>query len=170
TRFVLGRRAQVFPLAVFLLVILLLTTIGVELVSRSNVSPPIQGQPTKDPNSGLYTVYLIVNGHRDSTFFHTNFHANIHIDFIFYYFTTPPDPPSGHSFTDFSKPIHVTVTITNPSIVSPLLNTFDVSVSMGAKWGVVLTYTLPSGTYILDAQGVDQDGFKSSSNAQLILP
>jgi hypothetical protein len=165
-----GRRGQVFLVVIFLLVVLVVVIVGAELLSQTGGVSPVQGQPKKDTSTGLYTVYLVVNGHRDLTIFHVNFHANIHLDFVTYYFTTAPTLPSGQSWIDFSKPIHVTVTVTSSNPASTLLNTFDMSVYIGAHWGQALTYTLPSGNYTIDAQGVDQDGFRSSSTTQLILP
>jgi hypothetical protein len=171
TRLTKGRRGQVLVVAVFGILILLLAIVGVGLLTSSKGGiPPVQGQPKKDPATGLYTVYVVVNGHRDFTILHRNLHSNIHIDFVTYYFTTPPNPPSGRSWTNFSEPIHVTVTVTGSSLNSPVLNTFDVSVSIGAHWGQVLIYTLPSGNYTMEAQGVDQNGFRSSSTTQLVLP
>jgi len=164
-----GRRGQVLIVVVLVAIILFLAIVGAELLmSRAGGITPVQGQPRKDPATGLYAVYVVVNGHRDLTPLHLNLHSNIHLDFVTYYFATPPTPPSGRSWTDFSKPIHVTVTVTgsSPNLV---LNTFDVSVSIGAHWGQALTYTLPSGNYTIAAQGVDQDGFRSSSTTQLVL-
>ena len=171
TGFFKDKRAFIPIIAIFIIVILIFLAVGIETyLSQIGSTPRIQGQPQKDPVSGLYTVYVIVNGHRDYTIFHTNLHANIHLDFVFYYFSTPPNQPSGRSILGFSKPIHVTTIITGSSLASTLVNTFDVSVSVGAKWGVTLMYTLPSGTYTIDAQGVDQNGYRSSSIAQLTLP
>jgi hypothetical protein len=164
-------RGQVFIVTMFLILVLVLTMGGAELLtSRTGGIPSVQGQPKKDPTTGLYTVYVVVNGHRDFTILHQNLHSNIHLDFVTYYFTTPVNLPSGSSWIDFSKLIHVTVTVTGSSLNSPILNTFDVSVSIGAQWSQVLTYTLPTGNYTIEAQGVDQDGFSSSSTAQLVLP
>ncbi|MFH0897081.1 MAG: hypothetical protein V1850_03410 [Candidatus Bathyarchaeota archaeon] len=169
--FAKGKRAFVPLVAVFVIIILLFIAISTaNYISQMDSAPIVQGQPMKDPVSGLYTVYVIVNGHRDYTIFHTNFHSNIHLDFVFYYFLTPPIQPSGQSILGFNKPIHIIITLTGSSITSAIVNTFDVSVSVGAKWGVTMTYTLPSGTYDIDTQGVDQDGFRSSLTTQLTLP
>jgi hypothetical protein len=54
----------------------------------------------------------------------------------------------------------VVVTITGSNSASTFMNTFDMSVSIGVHWGQILTYNLTSGSYTIDAQGVDQDGFR----------
>jgi hypothetical protein len=164
------RRGQVFTMIVLILIILIAVVAVAHLVSRRSIVPSVQGQPTKDPTTGLYPVFLVVSGHRDLTIFHMNFHANVHLDFVTYYFTSPSTPPSGQSWIDFGKPIHVVVTITGSNSASTFMNTFDMSVSIGVHWGRILTYNLTSGSYIIDAQGVDQDGFRSSSTTQLVLP
>jgi len=164
-------RAQVFIVGALLVLVILFTLLGADLLlSRTGAGPPIQGEPEKNPVTGLYTVYVVVNGHRDHTILHMNLHANIHIDFVSYYFSSPENLPSGRSWMDFSKPIHVTVAVRSSSSSATLLNTFDVSVALGARWGQVLIYTLPSGTYSIEAQGIDQEGFKSSSTTTLVLP
>ena len=148
-----------------------LALVGTELfLSTTDIPTPIQGEPILDPNTGLYTVNVLVTGHRDYTILHRNLHANIHVDFISYYFQGYQSPPSGRSWTDFSKLIHVTVYIIGTSLNSTLMNTFDASVSLGAHWGQVLTYSLPPGNYNIEAQGFDQDGFASITSTQLILP
>ena len=169
--FTKGKGAFVPLITIFVIFILLFVAIGIgTYFSHRGSVPIVPGQPKKDPASGLYPVYVSVNGHRDYTIFHTNLHANIHLDFVFCYFSTPPNEPSGQSLLGFNKPMHVTVTVTGSSIASALVNTFDATVSVGAKWGVTLTYALPSGSYTIDAQGVDQDGFRSSFTLQLTLP
>jgi len=166
-----GRRGQVLIVAVLLIGVVFSAIVGTGLLvfHRGEIAP-VQGQPTKDPNTGLYTAYVVVKGHRDFTFLHRNLHSNIHLDSVTYYFAIPPSQPSGRSWTDFSKSLHVTVTVTGSSIDSLMLNTFDVNVSVGAHWGETLTYALPSGRYTIEAQAVDQDGFRSSSTVQLDLP
>jgi hypothetical protein len=165
------RRGQVVLPGIIFIILILLALIGLaRLLSRTGAPPSIKGEPVKDPDTGLYTVYIIVSGHRDYTFLHMNLHANIHIDFVSHYFSPPPTPPSGHSWTDFSKVVHITVTITSPEQESVLLNTFDVAVSLGARWGRMITYELPAGNYAIEASGSDQDGFASSASATLILP
>ncbi len=145
-----GKRAIVPLLAILLIILVLLIGLGIESYLSQTGTPNNQGQPTKNPVTGLYTVYVVVDGHRDYTIFHTNLHANIHIDLIFYYFTFPPNQPTGQSILGFSKPIHSTVTVTGSSIPAALVNTFDMRVAVGAKWGTALTYTLPSGTYTIE--------------------
>ena len=164
-------RAQVFIVGTLLVLVILFALLRVDLLlSRIGAGSPIQGEPKKNPITGLYTVYLVVNGHRDHTILHMNLHANIHVDFVSYYFSNPENLPSGRSWMDFSKPIHVTVSVKSSSSNSTLLNTFDVSIALGARWSQVLIYTLPSGTYTVEAQGIDQNGFRSCSTAQLVLP
>jgi len=163
-------RAQIFITGFLLLLILLLAILGFEAILSGGEQSPIQGDPRKDPSTGLYTVHLLVSGHRDLTILHKNLRANVHIDFISYYFASAPEPLSGRSILDFSKPVHVTITVKSPSLSTNLLNTFDMVVSLGARWGRVITYSLPSGTYTIEAQGIDQDGFQSSATTQLILP
>ena len=153
-----------------LLILLILALVGFGLLlSERGTPPPIQGEPRKDQTTGLYTVYVLVSGHRDYTILHSNLHANIHVDFVSYYFQDYQSPPSGRSWMDFSKSIHVTVSVTGASLNSTLLNTFDTSASLGASWGQVLTYTLPPGNYSIRALGIDQDGFESSASAELVL-
>jgi hypothetical protein len=170
-KFAKAKRAQLFIVGALLVFVILFAMLGMELLlSRTGAGPPIQGEPKKNSVTGLYTVYLVVNGHRDHTILHMNLHANIHIDSVSYYFSNPENLPSGLSWTDFSKPIHVTVTVNSFSLSSTLASTFDVSVALGARWSQVLIYTLPSGNYTIEAQGIDQDGFKSSSTTTLVLP
>jgi hypothetical protein len=166
-----ARRGNVLAIAIIVLVVFLFLALGVEyLRSIQQPGQSVQGQPQKDQATGLYTVYVIVSGHRDFTVVHRNLHANIHVDFVTYYYTTPPQPPSGRSWTGFSKPIHVTVAVTSTSLSAPQQSSFDTLVSLAARWGQVLNYTLPSGTFTIVAQGLDQDGYTSSSAAQLTLP
>ena len=165
------RRGQVVLPGIIFIILILLALIGLaRLLSRTGAPPPIKGEPVKDPDTGLCTVYILVSGHRDYTFLHVNLHANIHVDFMSYYFSPPPTPPSGTSWTNFSKVVHVTTTITSSEQESVLLNTFDVTVSLGARWGRLITYELPAGNYAIEASGIDQDGFASSATATLILP
>jgi hypothetical protein len=109
-------------------------------------------------------------GHRDYTILHSTLHANIRIDFVSYYFQGYQSPPNGRSWIDFSKLIHVTVRITSSSLNSTLMSTFDTTVSVGAHWGQVITYSLPSGNYNIEVNSIDQDGFVSNAFTQLILP
>jgi len=169
-RFAEKNRAQVLLGGMLLILFVFLILLGVESLLSGSRQPSIQGEPRKDPATGLYTVYVLVTGHRDLTILHRNLHANIHIDFISCYYTNPPDPPTGWSLLDFSKPIHVVVTVKSLSPTTNLLNTFDTTVSLGAPWGRTLTYNLPSGTYTVEAQGTDQDGYQSLAKTELILP
>jgi hypothetical protein len=154
-----------------IIILIGLAFVGTELfLSTRGIPTPLQGEPILDPTTGLYTVNVLVTGHRDFTILHLNLHANIHVDFVSYYFQGYQNPPSGRSWMDFSKLIHVTVSVEGSSLNSTLMNTFDASVSLGASWGQVLTYSLPSGNYNIEVQGIDQDGFASITSAQLILP
>jgi hypothetical protein len=165
-----NNRAQIFIVGFLLLLILLLAILGVEAILSGGEQSPIQGEPQKDPSTALYTVHLLVSGHRDLTILHRNLRANIHVDFVSYYFASTPETPSGRSILDFSKPVHVTITVKSSILSTNLLNTFDMVVSLGARCGRAITYNLPSGTYTIEAQGIDQDGFTSSATTQLILP
>lgn len=166
-----ARRGNVLAATIIVLVVIILLTLGVEyLRSAQQPGQPVQGQPQKNQATGLYIVYFVVSGHRDLTLLHRNLHANVHVDFVSYYYGTSPEPPSGRSWTGFGKPIHVTMAVTSTSLSAPQQSSFDTVVSLGARWGQVLTYMLPSGTFTIVAQGLDQDGFTSSSAAQLTLP
>jgi len=164
-------RAQAFIVLTVLALLVLLGMIGLgTLLAGRGIPPPVQDEPKKDPVTGLYNVSIVVSGHRDLTIFHRNLHANIHADFVSYYFVNPMDLPSGWSLLDFSKPIHVTVTLRRVGFTPTASNTLDLSVGLGAKWARSLVYSLPSGTYAIEADGIDQDGFTSHAEAQLILP
>lgn len=164
------RRGQIVLVGI-IIILIGLALVGTELfLSTGDYPTPIQGEPIPDPITGLYTVNVLVTGHRDYTILHTNLHANIHVDFISYYFQGYQSPPTGRSWMDFSKLIHITVYITGSSLNSTLMNTFDMTVSLGAHWGQVLTYSLPSGNYNIEVEGIDQDGFASIASTQLILP
>jgi len=166
-----ARRGNVVAVVIIVLVAIVLVALGVEFLrSAQQPGQMVQGQPQKDQATGLYIVYFVVSGHRDLTILHRNLHANIHVDFVTYYYETLPQPPSGRSWTGFSKPIHVTVAVTSPSLSAPQQSSFDTVVSLGTRWGQVITYMLPSGTFTIVAQGLDQDGYTSSSAAQLTLP
>ena len=165
-------RGQLLIIGLIILLLIILAFFGIELLLtgfRNN--PPIQGEPKKDQATGLYTVYVLIGGHRDLTILHRNLRANVHLDYVSFYFESPPDLPSGSSILDFSKSIHVTVTVEGEGFLAqPKISTFDARVSIGARWGRAVIYTLPSGTYNIEAQGVDQDGFPSSASAKFILP
>lgn len=166
-----AERAQIFVAGFIIILVLALVLLGIDLfLSSRGARPVIQGEPKKDPSTGLYPVYVLVSGHRDYTALHSNLHANIHVDFVSFYFSSPEEPPSGRSWIDFNKGMHVTVTIISSRSPSTLTNAFDISVSLGAHWGQVLTYAFPSGTYTIRAQGIDQDGYSSSAEAEFNLP
>ena len=153
-----------------LLLIIGIIFFGSALFSDHEGTMPVQGTPVKNSATGLYPVNVIVMGHRDWTILHTNLHANIRIDFVSFYFQGYQTPPSGITLAGFDKLVHIAVSVSGNSISSTLENTFDRSVSLGATWGQVLTYNLPPGSYLITAQGIDQDGFVSSASANLILP
>jgi hypothetical protein len=166
-----SERAQIVVAGIIVILVLALVLVGIELFLSSTGTPPvIQGEPQKDPSTGLYPVYILVSGHRDYTILHSNLHANVRLDFVSFYFSRPEGTPSGRSWIDFNKGLHVTVTIVGSKSPSVLTSAFDVSVSLGAHWGQVLTYALPSGSYTIRAQGIDQDGYSSSAEAELNLP
>jgi hypothetical protein len=104
-----NNRAQIFIGGFLLLLILFLAILGVEAILSGGEQSPIQGEPRKDPSTGLYTVHLLVSGHRDLTILHRNLHANVHIDFVSYYFASTPEPPSGRPILDFDRSIAVRV-------------------------------------------------------------
>ena len=129
------------------------------------------GQPPgKNPITNQYTIYVLVMGHRDRTFFHSDFHANIHVDSATVFYQAPPAPPDGSGWGGFSKSISVTITITGGDLKTPIITQFDINVAVGAQWGKVYNYNLDSGTYQVTAAGVDQDGFQSSASTSVTLP
>ena len=134
------------------------------------VSSTLPGQPVKDPATGLYTVYVLVLGHRDLTAAHTDLHANIHVDSVSVYYTSPGPQSDGHRWEGFGKSVDVTLRITGGSLSSPLVSTFALwSVAIGASWGQVVTFNLPAGLYTVTAAGVDQGGYQSSASLTLGL-
>jgi len=164
-------RGQIILASLCLLFIFLFSVLAAGFfIQPSWHEPPAQDKPQKDSVTGLYTVYVLVYGHRQRTILHRNLHANILIDAVSCYYSRPSNPPSGWSWTDFSKRIEVTVSVTNTKLSVRLENVLSVSVALGASWGRILTYALPPGTYKITAQGVDQDGFQSSATAALVLP
>lgn len=171
SRAIRERRAQAFILLALLalLALVALITLGSQIFSRS-VPPPVQGEAKKDPVTGLYNITIVVSGHRDLTILHRNLRSNIHVDFVSYYFLNPENLPSGWSLLDFSKPIHVTVTLRRVASPLPIASTLDMSVSLGGRWARSLVYALPSGSYVIVADGLDQDGFASHAEVQLVLP
>lgn len=168
----MGRdRGQLIIIGLLFLFLIILTIFGIELLFSNLISnPPVHGEPKKDPATGLYTVYILVGGHRDLTILHRNLHANIHIDYVSFYFESPQDLPPGSSILDFSKSIHVIVSVTDIKLGTQRVGTVDARVSLAARWGRAIVYTLPPGTYMIEALGVDKDGFQSSSTARLVLP
>ena len=133
------------------------------------LSGTTNGQATKNPVTGQCTVYVLVFGHRDRTFFHGDLHANIHVDSVTVFYQTPPSPPDGSGWGGFSKSIQVTLTITGGDLTTPTVTQFDISVAVGAQWGKVYFYNLGPGTYTIKATGVDQDGFQSSASTTVTL-
>lgn len=135
-----------------------------------SVSSHLPGQPVKDAATGLYTVYVLVLGHRDWTAAHLDMHANIHVDSVSVYYTSPALQPSGYRWGGFGKRIAVTLQITGGSLSSPVVSTFALqSVALGASWGQVVTFSLPSGSYTVTSVGMDQGGYQSSASATLTL-
>jgi hypothetical protein len=135
----------------------------------------LPGQPSKNPITGSYTVYILIYGHRDRSFFHTDFHANIHLDSMAIYYQYPGDQPSGDTWGDFDKSVTVVVHVTGSQTsgtFNPITTTFTMNnVALGASWGKVITVTLSSGTYSFEADATDQDGYMSSANAgPVVLP
>lgn len=164
-------RGQIILGSLCLLFIFLFSVLAASFFSQfAWREPPVQDKPKKDPLTGLYTVHVLVYGHRQRTILHSNLHANIFIDQVTCYYSRPNDPPSGWSWTDFSKKIQVSVSIASTNLSVTLVNDFSVNVALGATWGRLLPYTLPPGTYKITAKGVDQDGFQSSASAALFLP
>lgn len=62
-----GRCGQVLIVAVLLIGIVFSAIVGTGLLAfhRGEIAP-VQGQPMKDTNTGLYTVYFVVKGRRIS--------------------------------------------------------------------------------------------------------
>lgn len=150
--------------AVVLLTILIFAVVAIIFLGPNIFTPYINpGQPSQNPITKKYTIYVAVYGHRDRTPLHGSLHANIHVDSVSVHYAPPPSPPSGTGFWDLNKNIHVTLT------AGSYVATFDVSVSLGEQWGKVVSFTLPSGTHSIIADGVDQDGYQSSASMQLHL-
>jgi hypothetical protein len=172
----MSKMAKSFRKGQLLLIGVIVIIIGIILYDAvfSSLNPetnfPVQGTPTKNPQTGLYPVNILVMGHRDWTILHTNLHANVRIDFVSYYFQEYPVLQSGRTWAGFTKTVHVTVTISGGNLSSTLINTFDNQVSLGADWGRILTYNLPSGSYMVIAQSIDKDGFSSLATTTLTLP
>ena len=134
------------------------------------ISGTTNGQPSKNPVTSQYTVYVLIMGHRDRTFFHTDFHANIRVDSVTVFYQAPASPPDGSGWGGFTKSVHVTLTITGGDLKAPVITQFDINVAVGAQWGKVYFYNLDSGNYSINATGVDQDGFQSSASTSVNLP
>jgi hypothetical protein len=165
-----NKKGQLLLIGIVILVIIGLAY-GFFLSSfNSELNLPVQGTPTKNQQTGLYHVNLLVMGHRDWTIFHFNLHSNIRIDSITYYFQEYPTPPSGRTLIGFSKMVHVTVTVKDSSLNNTLVSTFDNLVSVGAEWGRLLTYDLPSGSYLITVESIDKDGFSNYKMLNLTLP
>ena len=131
-------------------------------------SSPLPGQPVRDPSTGLYTVYVLVLGHRDWSVAHVDLRANIHVDSVSVYYTNPGVQPKGYAWLGFGKSISVTVQITGSSLASPVVSTFAVqNVAVGASWGQVVAFSLPSGSYMVTATSVDQGGYQSSASTTI---
>jgi hypothetical protein len=139
---------------------------GYKAGSTAGVSP---GQTVEDP--AHYVVYVVVSGHRDGTPLHLDHSANIHVDSVSVYYTSPGSLPSGGNWAGFGKSISVTLQITGESLSSSLVSSFTVQkVALGASWGQALTFTLPPGTYTVTALGTDQGGYQSSASTTVTLP
>lgn len=164
-----SNKGQLFIIGALILIIGIVL-VGSLFFSNGEGAIPVQGTPTKDPQTGLYPVNIIVMGHRDWTALHMSLHSNIRTDFVSYYFEGSYSPPSGITWAGFNKLVHVTVTVNGTGLSMATAGTFDSQVSLGATWGQVLTFYLPSGQYSIVVQSVDQDGFISGASTTLFLP
>lgn len=150
--------------------VVLLTVAGVMggyiLLGLNN---PPQGPPVKGI-TGLYTVYAVVTGHRDSTFLHLNGHANINLDSANLLTSNLGQLPSGTSWLDMAKIVTITITISGPQGFTPITFNAQMQVSVGAQFGLARTVSLPSGTFTIQATSVDSDNFASQASGGLTLP
>jgi hypothetical protein len=116
--------------------------------------------------------YVIVRGHRDYTPWGglpnqpVNWgHASIRIDEVKASSTPPDYVDDGTSWLDMAKHIDLTVNVIGPE---RQVKTARMNVDVGARWSYVFEFAVSApGTYTINVQGLDKDGFKSYGSATI---